>query len=925
MGRRKDVFDDEYASDSDSSNSGDDDLLIPGEDNESIPGHRNKRQRTARNDKESAALGIFGSESEDERPSGPGAWKKKPSLRRKGMGFVSAGAKLNDDEEEDFSELRKGLGLGFQKVVEEKAPEEEKPAPKPRVGLGNREFLKFARPVESETPTAASTPHFGLGFGGTTPEASAPATPVAAPPSFASPFGRGFVSSAAAAAAEMPRLVATPPPNGETPVVRPSAFTPVQPARKGRGKPAESGAAAPDPNSFAARMMAKMGYKHGQGLGKEGQGRLEPVAPKVRPQGVGVGVVSEMTEQEKKESRRAAALRGEVLSDSDSEKERKKRKKKQQQGGTASTGATPLRVKKEKTKFRTAEEISASAQGLEVPSALKNIIDYTGKEQKLLTSASGLMAREEKTADTEQMKLARMARKDLESFADEWKQMQDRKVFLNHEETRLNAQLTEHNTQVDHIQEMVKLSKQLETTTLEQPKGASTISSVVSQLEYLQNTFTREIPLYQLSDLAVAAIYPHFQADITTWDPLTDPFFYRDHFQRLHHILQIRNRDDLEREYTRTGTIIRHKTTTAYETMLTTLWLPRVRAALNNSWNVHRPSPALTLLEVWAVVLPPYITSNLHTQLILPKLRAAVTAWNPRVKKRAPPPPHEWIFPWLPHLHTHMADLLSTIRGKLAIVLDTWDLATPLPGLADWRQVLGDAKLEPLLIRHLLPRLALYLRANFTVNPADQDIAPLETVLSWTPHFEPTVAARLLLAEFFPQWLNILHTWLTASPNLLEVQEWYSFWKDIIPPALLATREVQAEFEKGLVMMNTALDLGSRAATELPAPAMGPVHLTSQHKNVQPEVKGKKVELKEVTFREVVEEYCNERDLLVMPLRRAHEETGEPLWRVTESAAGSGGVVCYFKGDVVWARGKGGVWAPVGVEELAERALAGGR
>ena len=51
--------------------------------------------------------------------------------------------------------------------------------------------------------------------------------------------------------------------------------------------------------SFAQRMMAKMGYKEGEGLGKEGEGMVNPIEVKLRPQGAGVGTIKEKTEQYK--------------------------------------------------------------------------------------------------------------------------------------------------------------------------------------------------------------------------------------------------------------------------------------------------------------------------------------------------------------------------------------------------------------------------------------------------------------------------------------------------------------------------------------------------------------------------------------------------------------------------------------------------
>jgi tuftelin-interacting protein 11 len=568
MGRRKGYLA-EYGSDTDSSEE-ENELRYPGEDEhddaDQLTGnHRRKRRRTGRDAKEAAAMGIFGSESEEERPGLGGKWKGK-NLRNKGMGFVGAGQAMEDDNEEDeldveeearlkaaagFAGLRGnigftkardeeegneeeeerpvGMGLGaasrFQSFApsfqpadaEEEEMAEEPYEERPRLGLGGRAFSKNNRGGPgsgSIGDSGTSTPrsmdaHLGLGF-----EAS-PATlksdtprPETSPAQFVSPFGRGFVSSRAAEQASMPKLNPTAPSSEAPSIARPSAFGTSAPTTKGKNK-AKDADVLPDlnANSFAARMMAKMGYKTGQGLGKAGQGRLNPIAPKVRPLGVGVGAVKEMSEQEKKEARRAAALRGEVLSDSESEKERRSRRRKKQGVSTGSASGTPLRARKEKTKFRTAEEISASVQGLEVPSALKNIIDFTGKEQKLLSSTSGLMA-QAPSADDENTKLAKMARRDLESFAGEWKGLQDRKVFIGNEESRLGAEIDAQVAELKRLDNMVDITKKLQELSLQRTSGPEAIEALVSQLEVLQMEFKNEIDSYELADVAVAALHP---------------------------------------------------------------------------------------------------------------------------------------------------------------------------------------------------------------------------------------------------------------------------------------------------------------------------------------------------------------------------------------------------------------------------------
>jgi tuftelin-interacting protein 11 len=260
------------------------------------------------------------------------------------------------------------------------------------------------------------------------------------------------------------------------------------------------------------------------------------------------------------------------------------------------------------------------------------------------------------------------------------------------------------------------------------------------------------------------------------------------------------------------------------------------------------------------------------------------------------------------------------------VALDAWDLSQGvLPGLVAWVPLLGQT-LQHTLVRHILPRLAAHLSSEFEVYPPDQNLAPLEQVLAWNDLFSSRTMAQLLAAEFFPKWLNTLHAWLTSDlPNYEEIGTWFTWWKSQFPQEMNNVKPVVEMWEKGIAMMNSALDLGEEAKGDLPLPAAGPARPLTEPKSSEvsePVARPRQIE-EEPTFRDVVEAWCEDESLLLIPLREAHHATGLPLFRITASATGKGGVVVYFKGDVVWAqkRGEKTVWEPIGLQEgLVHRA-----
>lgn len=127
--------------------------------------------------------------------------------------------------------------------------------------------------------------------------------------------------------------------------------------------------------TFGARMLAKMGWQAGTGLGTTGEGIVTPIESKLRPQKMGIAFkgFKEKTEQSKMEAKR----RGEVVSDDDEKTKTSSKKGRKQEQNRSDVWKRPKKVKT-KIEHKTYEQIIAEA-GQEAPTAgLGQIIDATG-------------------------------------------------------------------------------------------------------------------------------------------------------------------------------------------------------------------------------------------------------------------------------------------------------------------------------------------------------------------------------------------------------------------------------------------------------------------------------------------------------------------------------------------------------------------
>lgn len=902
-----------------------------------------KRRRTGRDAKESAALGIFGSESEDD---GPASRPKRKNLRTKGMSFVSSTDNAPDEiedgkDDKEYSDEDEASGRTSFRTkanVDSEEEDDEEDEAMPGIGLG---FKSAANTGNGWTPSGqpqsdaqTANPLSGFSARGSRQR---PKPFLKSNFSGSNPLGNAFVPSSD----NQPVLDTT----------MAAENTPTRPQAPQRSAfSTKNGKTKINASSFGARMMAKMGFKEGEGLGAKGDGRSIIIEAPLRPQRVGLGAVKEMTQQEREEQKRRARQRGETVIDSDEEEKKKKaerHKKRTVAGGLrSSTGSAASTPKRQKPKYMTMEEVKKAAPGLDIPDAFTPILDMTGPggSKKLLTSSSGLMTPTggvgETDEDAQSKKLVRRAHNDFIAILEEWQGLQERKAFAE-------LQLQQEQQELEELEKSVA-SHQLLAETLD---GLSQLDQtdgeiLVSGGDYTKQRWDQAMALLRkandsISDLTtqsvkdeinsttVAVLHPILKDMIDAWDPLRSP--RADYASDL---LSIAGLLGLDKSAAAPQA---RASATPYESMMYKLWLPHVSRSVRE-WSVRDAEPMIALYEAWQAVLPGFVKSYLLEQDIVRKLDEAIGKWEPKRKKHHSLP-HLWLFPWLQHMPYHHLDpkssigLVADVKRKFRQLIDVWDFDRGvIPGLKEWKNVLRVSKTndewKPLVMNHVLPSMARYLRKNFSVQPSDQEpyLQVLTGALEWRHVVSPTMVAEVIVAEVFPKWHDILYQWLVDEDVSYEdIAQWCEWWHDAdgpLPEDIRDTASVASEFEKGLHIIEHALDLfdlGEDPRLGLAPPTSGPAHrhhpTNGKHKHAHNHghhhehkhdhsARPKAEESR--SLRHIIEDWCQDNDLQFIPERKQHHSEG-PLYRITARGDGKGGKLGYFKGDKLYLLVKTGV------------------
>ena len=609
------------------------------------------------------------------------------------------------------------------------------------------------------------------------------------------------------------------------------------------GRPWEN--AKPDPKlgefekhtkGIGMKLLEKMGYKKGMGLGKDGKGMAAPMETQMRPKNMGMGF---------KGFKEAGQLNNKDGSDDDDDDDAARtgntnkaaekiaaenaKAKREKDAREKEMWKRRNELKRERREYRTAEEVLAEQERADLEAsgigtrdggptsrtpapAKMTVIDMRGSQAHVVTDLRNLRGDvgtnggaaaddDEEIAFPELQHNLRLivdlAEAEIQTVDAKIRHEKDTNVLLRREADRLRADADEAERAADSLDRILRLAEKCEVSA--QSRGA-TLEDLATMYSDMKASHPDEYVRHGVQRLAVAHAHP-LVADLfrEPYDPLTEP---------TRGTLTLKRWKELLDGDHGTNDMFGHNVDDdAMFVLLAEAVIQPLRRAVTTGWDAKSPEPLLRWFDAWhPAVLSAGAIEELQVKCVLPKLQRAVEAWNPL---KDPVPIHAWLHPWLPSLGDAMASLWAPIRHKLTNALAAWHPSdqSALGLLAPWRTVFDVRDWDALLVRSILPKLQYALSEVKIdgVNRASQVLEPLGWVLAWEGCVPAGRMTQLLESGFFPKFHAALHAYLAApGVDLEEVTRWYLEWKGSFSEDLLAHERVRRQLNAALDVMNAA-------------------------------------------------------------------------------------------------------------------------
>ena len=705
-----------------------------------------------------------------------------------------------------------------------------------------------------------------------------------------------------------------------------------QPQRIGTKKPAPGiGKWEKHTKGIGMKLLSKMGFKSGEGLGAERKGISRVVEVKVRPTNLGLGFGDFQEATQLKENKELESeLHGKEFKEEETDKpssisiaeellEEKNWQKRK-----------PTRTKKwkrqEKKKLIKASYELPSGNGEQI------IIDMRGPHEQLNITSKALLGEEllhniSLIVSSAEAKLYSSSHllssttSKMSTIETDIGEIKSRLNMLDQREKRLQKILGALENIELSISNFIQGGKQVKD---------SDCTEVLMIFANLRSKFGEEYESLNLPDVAPALLGPFMDKSLSSWKPLEHP-------ERLVSML----------DSWRPIFIDGHGLSSVFRKFL----LPRIRRAILLDWKVSSPTKGVVLYRTMDVALSHADQNSgdvssieircalsgkeVMEDYILPKLKSSVRQWQPTLDET---PIASWLLPWMPHIENkHFDELLKDVQKKLRSALSSgWDAMddSVFEMLQVWNGIFSDSLMESLVSQTILPELARAL-SNYRIEIPKANFQLLNNVMKW--HESGLLPKHriesLIEGEVMLNFVTVLYKWLSSdlSVDNCEIAAFYSAFKDTIPTSCLEDITICTYFYSALMMIDSSIQADAKALENLQPPARMTISYRSTLSRRLAEAKTREklaagssssqqstrtfyqgfVPGVTRSFREAFEDLCNQNGLLLQPkLGLNATKDGKQVFE-----CGNRNVSMYFDADIIFAL-QGKEWRPISVDAL---------
>lgn len=545
---------------------------------------------------------------------------------------------------------------------------------------------------------------------------------------------------------------------------------------------------------IGAKLLLQMGYQPGKGLGKDLQGIAQPVQAHLRQGRGAIGAYGPEQGQTIGDGGKASAMRLPVKIDAD-EKEKKEFEeklhlwRKDQPRSSSNSNSN----KKNRYHYKSVQDVIEKGNQKNyiltdrMSSKLGNVtvIDMTGPEKRVLSGYHALG--QTKVADESLYEhrsskkctnfslpelmhnlqlIVDMCEQEIISIDKTQRSIGDREMGLRQDKESLIKIVDLEENHIETLEKAMDLVKRLT-----EPDEPLTLDVAAEIFTELQTDYAPEYKEFGLGDITPGVIAPLFNERLDGWDALKEPTKHIDLVKKWRRIV---------------GVFQAPQSANVFDPYSALIWagiMPSIRLAVT-AWNPRNHQPMAALLDAWAPLLPTWTLDNILEQLVLLRIVASVDDWDPLTDTI---PIHIWILPWTGLLGHKMDEAVyAKIRDKLGNALTAWmpHDRSARAMIEPWCNVFADGDLHSFLVKHICPKLQISL-GELVINPMQQDLECWNQVWEWHEIVPKMLMTQLLEKYFFPKWMQTLVIWLNQQPNLEQVSRWYTGWKSMLTTDIL--------------------------------------------------------------------------------------------------------------------------------------------